>query len=141
MNRCNVSEDETTKALTAQYQVPGPMNQNNLKGHTLPLADANDFEQNCQSFGVHAMPSGGKKKNGIKDVSGPLSQVGPTPLKRNLPQAVNSDSLNGMDKSPPASDIEPTYLSKSTIVEKPRHRPKEKNKPLEQHSDGGITLN
>lgn len=141
MNRCGVSEDETTKALIAHYQVPAPMNQNNPQGHPLPLADANDFEQNRLSFGVHAMPSGGKKKNGIKDVSGPLSQVGPAPLKKNLQQAVNSDGLNGVDRSPPAGDIEPTHLSKSTIVEKPRQRPKEKNKHLEQHSDGGITFN
>ncbi|XP_057460813.1 cysteine-tryptophan domain-containing zinc finger protein 7-like [Actinidia eriantha] len=148
MNRCSVSEEETTKALIAIYQVPVSENQNNQHGHPsgalpgLSLADASHFGQNRQNLGFRAVPSGGKK-NGTKDVSAAFSQVGPAQLpnsvKKNPQAAVKSRSLNSANQSPPANVIEPIHLSTSSVLEKHQHKPKEKNKSLEQHSDGGET--
>ncbi|GFZ19525.1 CW-type zinc finger [Actinidia rufa] len=148
MNRCSVNEEETTKALIAMYQVPVPENLNNQHGHPncvlpgLSLADASHFGQNRQNLGFHAVPSCGKK-NGTKDVSTALGQVGPAQLpnsaKKNPQAAVKSRSLNGANQFSPANVIQPMYLSSSSVLEKHQHKLKEKHKSLERHSDGGET--
>ncbi|XP_057483856.1 cysteine-tryptophan domain-containing zinc finger protein 7-like [Actinidia eriantha] len=148
MNRCSVSEEETTKALIAMYQVPVPENLNNQHGHPsgvlpgLSLADASHFGQNRQNLGFHAVPSCGKK-NDTKDVSTALGQVGPAQppnsAKKNPQAAVKSRSLNGANQFSPANVIQPMYLSSSSVLEKHQHKLKEKHKSLEQHSDGGET--
>ncbi|KAI7982246.1 MORC family CW-type zinc finger protein 4 [Camellia lanceoleosa] len=149
MNRCSISEEETTKALMSLYQVPAPdkqINQHCHRGGVLPglsMTDDSRFDQNHQSLGFHAVPKGGKKKNRIKEVLTATSQDGPPQLfnsmKKNLQAAVKSRSLNGVNQSPVANEIEPMYLNKSSVVEKHRHKQKEKNKLLERHSDGGET--
>ena len=149
MNRCSVSEEETTKALIAMYQVPVPENLNNQHGHPsgvlpgLSLADASHCGQNCQNLGFLAVPSCGKK-NGTKDVSTALGQVSPAQfpnsVKKNPQAAVKSRSLNGANQFSPANVIQPMYLSGSSVLEKHHHKSKEKHKSLEQHSDGGITF-
>ncbi|KAA8529333.1 hypothetical protein F0562_033868 [Nyssa sinensis] len=72
MNRCSISEEETTKALIAHYQVSAPESQNNLHVHPggvvsgVTSSDARLFYQNHENVGSHAIPSGGKKKQGLK---------------------------------------------------------------------------
>ncbi|XP_028085244.1 LOW QUALITY PROTEIN: uncharacterized protein LOC114286290 [Camellia sinensis] len=149
MNRCSISEEETTKALMPLYQVPAPDKQINQHCHRagvlpgLSMTDDSRFDQNHRSLGFHAVPKGGKKKNRIKEVLAATSQDGPPQLfnsmKKNLQAAVKSRSLNGVNQSPVANEIEPMYLNKSSVVEKHRHKQKEKNKLLERHSDGGET--
>ncbi|KAF5931329.1 hypothetical protein HYC85_032202 [Camellia sinensis] len=149
MNRCSISEEETTKALMPLYQVPAPdeqINQHCHRGGVLPglsMTDDSRFDQNHRSLGFYAVPKGGKKKNRIKEVLAATSQDGPPQLfnsmKKNLQAAVKSRSLNGVNQSPVANEIEPMYLNKSSVVEKHRHKQKEKNKLLERHSDGGET--
>ncbi|XP_052205360.1 cysteine-tryptophan domain-containing zinc finger protein 7 isoform X2 [Diospyros lotus] len=145
-NRCTVSEEETTNAVIAMHQVSAPENQNNQHGHPgsvlpgLPMGETNCFDQSRQNLGFHPVPSGGKKKYGIKDVSDTMSHDGlalsSDSLKKNIPAPTKSRSLNGVNQSP-ASEIQPMHLSKSSVVEKHRHKKKEKNKSLEQHPNGG----
>ncbi|KAA8543137.1 hypothetical protein F0562_021368 [Nyssa sinensis] len=149
MNRCSISEEETTKALTALYPVPAPDSQNNLHVHPggvvsgLPMSDARHFGQNHQNLGSQAVPSGGKKKQGLKEVSNAtnsddLSQF--PNLMKNLQASVKSRSLNGVNQSPPVNELDLRHLSKASGMEVDKNRHKqEKNRLLEHHSDGGDT--
>ncbi|XAR58464.1 hypothetical protein NMG60_11013861 [Bertholletia excelsa] len=146
MNRYSISEEETTKALIAHYQVSAHQSQNKQHGYPdvflpkLSLADARHLDRNCQNES-HGMHSGKKKKTEIKDVSAALKQVGPSQfsnsVKDNLQASVTSRSLNVGKQSPPANETEPQHLSKPSFVEKRRCKQKQKNELREHHSDGG----
>ncbi|KAA8529321.1 hypothetical protein F0562_033880 [Nyssa sinensis] len=150
MNRCSISEEETTKALIAPITKSAPESQNSLHVHPggvvsgVTSSDARLFYQNHENVGSHAIPSGGKKKQGLKEVSNATNQDGttqfPNSLKKNLQASVKSRSLYGVNQSPPVNELDSQNLSKSSIavVEKHRHKQKEKNKPLEHYSEGGI---
>ncbi|XVF66250.1 hypothetical protein PTKIN_Ptkin10aG0020300 [Pterospermum kingtungense] len=74
MNRCDISEEETTKALNALYQLPVSENQNNPQNHangTMSLvtpAHHQDLHQNNSSFNSQASSFERKKKHGVKEV-------------------------------------------------------------------------
>lgn len=153
MNRCSVTEEETTektKALIAQYQVPVPGNQNNHPsnpgGFMEGVAQANfrHPDQNPQNFGLHAMPSGGKKKNGLKELSEASDKDGavqlPNSMKKNIQSSLKSKSLNDVNQSPPLNEPNFQQLSNSggMAVEKRKHKYKEKQKKLGSSYDGGI---
>ena len=147
MNRCSISEEETTKAVVTLLQFPAPDSHNNqhaYPGGVLPglsLADASRVDQNRQNLGCHDEPSVGEKKNELKVVAA-VNQDGPAqfpnPMKKNIP--AKSRSLNGANQSPTPNEIESRHLSKSLVVEKHRNKQKEKNKLREHHSDGGISV-
>nr|KYP71330.1 hypothetical protein KK1_010585 [Cajanus cajan] len=108
MNRCSFSEDETTKALVAFYQGPPLDGQSNLQNVSVP---------------------GGKKKlvkeipNSINKDSFPQSSY---PIKKNLPSAVKSRSLNDVNKSPAVSE-----------ADFPAEKHKNKQRMMEYNSDRG----
>ncbi|GFZ13712.1 CW-type zinc finger [Actinidia rufa] len=145
MNRCSISEEETTKAVVTLHQFPAPGNHNNQNAHPggvlpgLSLADASRLDQNHQNLACHDEPGVGKKKNEIKEVVAAVNQDGPAQfpnsMKKNIP--AKSRSLNGANQSPTPNEIESRHLSKSFVVEKHRNKQKEKNKLREHHSDGG----
>lgn len=155
MNRCSVSEEETTektKALIAQCQVPAPESQNNvprnpggfMEGEAFPKSRNPD--QNLESFGLHAMPSGGKKKNGPKELSNASNRDSsvqlPNSMKKNIQASVKSRSLNDVNQSPLLSEPDLQQLSKSSdmAVEKRKHKYKEKHKVLEPSTNGGMYM-
>ncbi|CBI32242.3 unnamed protein product, partial [Vitis vinifera] len=117
MNRCSISEEETTKALIALYQAPAPESQHNLQSR----ADS--------------------------EISNATNHDGPTQfsnsLRKNLQTSVKSRSLNDVNQSPLANELDFQHLSKSSdlALEKQRLKQKEKHKPLECYSDGGDTKN
>ncbi|KAF8401520.1 hypothetical protein HHK36_012460 [Tetracentron sinense] len=153
MNRCNISEEETTKALNALYQIPAPESQNNM--HSDPdrtalggtVVDVRHFDYNPQDFSSHAVPSGGKKKYGSKGISIATSHSGLTQFsdfeKKNQHASVKAKSLNDANEflleSNPANEPGFQHLSKSSnlAVEKHKHKQKEKQKLLERYPDGG----
>ena len=151
MNRCSVSEEETTKALIALYQVPAPESQQNLQGRPdsavsgVTLAGIRHPDQNHHILGSNTMLSGGKRKHGSKEISNATNHDGPTQfsnsLKRNLQTSVKSRSLNDVNQSPLVNELDFQHLSKSTdlALEKQRLKQKEKHK-LECYSDGGIVF-
>lgn len=75
MNKCSFSEDETTNALNALYQVPTsdiPINQLSYPNRVesdVTLASGQHFDPIPQEVGFNAVPGGGKKKQGSRAVS------------------------------------------------------------------------
>ncbi|PIN18026.1 hypothetical protein CDL12_09311 [Handroanthus impetiginosus] len=69
MNHCDISEDETTKALQALYVVPAPENQHNCQAHAdgtmngLGSASAHHFEQDNGNFASDQLKKQKLKEN------------------------------------------------------------------------------
>ncbi|XP_062021537.1 cysteine-tryptophan domain-containing zinc finger protein 3-like [Rosa rugosa] len=156
MNRCSVTEEETTdktKALIAQYQVPALGSQNNLPNNPggfmegVAQADFRHPDQNPQNFGLHAMPGSGKKKNGLKELSKASDKDGsillPNSMKKNIQASLKSKSLNDVNQSSPLNEPNFQQLSNSSdlAVEKRKHKYKEKQKVLASSYDGGPINN
>ncbi|GAV83365.1 zf-CW domain-containing protein [Cephalotus follicularis] len=121
MNRCSISEEETTKAVILLCQVPAP---------------------DSQSFGLPAMPIGGKKKHVYKETSNETYKDAPMKFSnsvKNVQASVRSGSLNDVHHSPLVSEPDFQQLNNSSDLdaEKHKHKRKEKHKVFEHHSDGG----
>lgn len=73
MNSCDFSEDETTKALYASYQMPISEGQNNLQTHASETAfgvssvDASQFGLNHKKSNSSVLHDQGKKKPFFKE--------------------------------------------------------------------------
>lgn len=156
MNRCGISEEETTKALRALYQVP-------MSGATAPASDK-QFSQHeypggalsgptpidtmhagleHQKAGIQAVDAGGKKIHVSKGVSSVTRQEGllsSNGVKRNHQGTPNSRSSNdGTNFLTDENGHQLVGLQSSSIIEKQRHKQKEKKKSLENYPDGGIS--
>ncbi|XP_031258978.1 uncharacterized protein LOC116117085 isoform X1 [Pistacia vera] len=151
MNRCSFTEEETTKALIAQYQVPAPESHNNLhinSGGVLPRANFPDVrhpDPNYRNFGPHAPPHGGKKKHGLKEIAGATIKDSHTQssnsMKKNIRASVRSGILNDMGQPSVVGEPDNRQVSRSSDLpgEKQKHKQKEKHKVLHPSSDGGYT--
>ena len=101
MNHCDISEEETTKAL---YQLSIPESQTNMHihingiGSRLTLADVQHPGQNHQNPSSHDMPNQGNKKYGCKKISNAGNNSGqiPNPAKNHRQEPLKSRSLTGM---------------------------------------------
>ncbi|ERN16955.1 uncharacterized protein LOC18445287 isoform X1 [Amborella trichopoda] len=148
LNKCSVSEEETSKALRAMYQVPEDQsnlhNQHDRVGSGVTLADTKPIGQGLEptSLKSGAMPGGGKKGIMPKDAAnapglGVLNYI-PNSVRKNQ-QTSKSKVLNDATQFP----SEPSQLNKVSVKgteligEKPKHKLKEKHKLLERSSDGG----
>ncbi|KAG4174369.1 hypothetical protein ERO13_A11G116500v2 [Gossypium hirsutum] len=140
MNRCNVDEDETTKAVLALYNVPAVESRTNLQSNSgnimsrLPSANALQPEQNQQSFGSCVMPPAGRKKDSLKEISNAML----TPMKKNMQSSIQSGSLNGVIQFPVVGESGLQHPSQCDLpVKKHKNKSKEKHKLVEHSSDGG----
>ena len=134
MNRCSFSEDETTKALIALYQVPPPDGQSNLQnvsGSVMvggTVATVQHPDQHQPNNDLNAIP-GGKKKI-VKDISNSANKDGfsqlSSSIKKNLSSSAKSKSLNEVTKSPVVSE-----------ADVPGEKHKNKQRMLEHNSDRG----
>ncbi|XP_022721726.1 uncharacterized protein LOC111279098 isoform X2 [Durio zibethinus] len=126
MNRCDISEEETTKALNALYQVPVAENQNDPRNHAnettsvVTSAHLRHLDQNNSSVYSHVSSIRGKKKHGLKEVpkagSRGLSQMSNS--KNNLLQeSFESRSLKDMTQVP----VESNLMTKSSFQQKEKH--------------------
>ncbi|MCD7466913.1 hypothetical protein HAX54_004005 [Datura stramonium] len=154
MNRCGISEEETTKALRALYQVPmngatAPASDKQYSQHEYPggalsglSLDTLNASQDHQKAGIPAIDAGGKKIYGSKGVSSVTKQEGSLSsngVRRNHLGTPNSRSSNGTANSPTDENGHQLVgLSSSSIIEEQRRKQKEKRRPHENHSDGGI---
>ncbi|XP_044492146.1 cysteine-tryptophan domain-containing zinc finger protein 7-like isoform X2 [Mangifera indica] len=142
MNRCSFTEEETTKALFAQYQVPAPESHNNLH---INFADVRHPDPNYQNFGSHTSPHGGKKKHGLKEIAGitikDCHNQSSNSMKKNIRASVRSGILNDMGQPSAVGEPDGQQVSKSSDLprEKHKHKQKEKHKVLDPSSDGGYT--
>lgn len=116
MNRCSISEEETTRAISAVNQVPAPDRQNNLHSHPEGgLSGVIKADKNHQDLGFNALSGGNKKKNIINATY----LQGPIQMKKN-PQATAEVNEFDMD------------------LEKQRNKQKENSKLFDHFSDGGL---
>lgn len=73
MNDCKISEEKTTKALNALYQLPAPENQHGVQNHAdtptngVHSVDEHLLNQNHQSVGFDYMANGSKKTHKMKE--------------------------------------------------------------------------
>jgi hypothetical protein len=73
MNSCDISEDETTKALYALYQMPMSEGQHNMQTHAsetafgVSSADALKFGLNQKNSSSDVLPDRGTKKHVFKE--------------------------------------------------------------------------
>ncbi|XP_022741106.1 uncharacterized protein LOC111292786 isoform X2 [Durio zibethinus] len=126
MNRCDISEEETTKALNALYQVPVAENQNNPQNHAngttsiVTSAHLQHLDQNNSSFSSQASHIRGKKKHGLKEVqkagSSGLSQMSNTKIKLQQ-ESLKNRSLSDMTQF----HVESNLKNKSTFEQKEKH--------------------
>lgn len=107
MNRCSVSQEETTNALNALYQVPISGIQNNQQSYPVgtatggTLVEAQHLNQNCQDLSFCAVPSGGKKKLEAKVVSNVAPHSGSKDamnFKKNQQVPVKSKGLQNLSQ-------------------------------------------
>lgn len=140
MNRCDISEDETTKALRALYQVPVSESQNN-QNH-VSSADFLRFDENGLNSTSQALSNRGKKRHGLKEISNVGISASPSRIlnhtTNHLHEPVKSRSLNDMNQSPLESNK--MKISSSQHVIKPRNSVLEKTiaKQKEKQENGGI---
>ncbi|KAK9055814.1 hypothetical protein SSX86_026899 [Deinandra increscens subsp. villosa] len=146
MNRCSISQEETTKAITTQFPGPAPAVhgfQPVQPGGTHPgpmLAEPLHPDQKHHSFGPQ---SGVKKKHGIKDLSNEQKQERPSmssnSTKKNLQTSNITRSLNGANQSLIVNETEfqDSGHSSSLIAEKYRLKHKEKKNIRENFVDEG----
>ncbi|PON96624.1 Spastin [Trema orientale] len=146
LNRCSVTEEETTKALLQMYPPPLPESQANLNSNPGGLFMGTTFA-NFRHPDQNPRDSGGKKKHSLKVMSNLVNKDSPTQLsnstKRNMQASVKSRSLNDVNNSPLANDPDFQQYSKSNdlITENQKHKYKEKNREVEPHAFGGDTKN
>ncbi|XP_022035461.1 uncharacterized protein LOC110937359 isoform X1 [Helianthus annuus] len=143
MNRCSISQEETTKAMTTQFPGPaptvhgfqpgGPHQPGPIPVEPLPLHP----DQRHQPFGRQ---SSVKKNHGIKDVSNePPKQERPSmssnSTKKNLQTSNKTRSLNGANQSPVVNEIDfqDSGHSSSLIAEKHKLKHKEKKKKIREN--------
>ena len=147
MNRCTFTEAETTQALVALYQA-APESQTNLHRNPggaiagVTFANVRHPDQNHKNIGLHVMPSGGKKKDGLKETSDATYKDGPSQLsnsmEKNLQALVKGRSLNDVNQSPLIGDPDFQQLSKSSDLPVKKH--KENHKVCDNYSDVGIVF-
>ncbi|KAL6185953.1 hypothetical protein ACLB2K_042075 [Fragaria x ananassa] len=114
MNQCDISEEETTKALNALYQPPSSESLTNPLAHAngtasvVPSVHAQHLDQNYQNHSSNSMSNMVKKRHGVKETQNAVSSDGV--LKPYLQEPVKSTSLKDMNQPP----LEPNTMKKST---------------------------
>lgn len=137
MNHCDISEEETTKALNALYQLPVSETQNILQNHVtgsaleVSLGDEQHLDQNHQNFSSHAISDRGKKRHGVREKAnagtiGGLAQIS-TSAKNKLQESVKSRSLNGTNQHHAETNL--MKKSSSQHLSPSRNIPNQREKP------------
>ncbi|CAI9765879.1 unnamed protein product [Fraxinus pennsylvanica] len=127
LNRCDISEDETTKALYALYKVPFPDNQSNLQTHADKITNGvasgggHRFSQNHQNFDSDQIADEGKKKRKFKETPNTDGISDPIPssnLNQNFQlQPVRNKSLKEVKVAPNlVNKSNMKYRNKSSAV-------------------------
>ncbi|KAJ4968928.1 hypothetical protein NE237_015629 [Protea cynaroides] len=154
MDRCDISEEETTRALHALYQAPIIEGQTNI--HSQPDAAASGvtmdevqrLDQNHRTLSLQVLPGSAKKKHGLKEVSSASKHTGSihfsSSTKKNQQPSAKSRSLNDVQLPLGSNPVnKPVFrqLSQSDdlAVKKHMHKQKDKQKLLETYLDGGVS--
>nr|GLL42602.1 uncharacterized protein LOC109160423 [Ipomoea trifida] len=158
MNRCGISEEETTKALRALYQFPtsaiavsaSETRTNNQHQYPdrklLGVASVDAFHPGLENrtLGIQVADASGKKKYGSKDPTDESKQAGLVQSSskiNNFQETSNNIGLNDSIQSPSGDNGHKKYSrqSSTSIKEKQRNKLKERKKLLGSiSSDGGA---
>ncbi|KAG2727151.1 hypothetical protein I3843_01G141700 [Carya illinoinensis] len=148
MNHCDISEEETTKALNALYQLPVPESQTKLQNHAtgttlgVSLGDKQHLDENNQNLSSHGISNRGKKKPGFKEkanagtIGGPFQVSNST--KNKLQESEKSRSLN--DTNQHLAEANPMKKSSSQHLNVLRNLIAEKDMPSQREkpiNEGG----
>lgn len=144
MNKCSISEEETTRALHASYQAPLAENQITLNVPSNQAASGAFFingqyaDQNHHT-GFQLAADYGKKKHSMKDVPSHGTQLGDCVKNRHASAESISLSENQINSNG-SSKYSFEHMSKSADLnfEKVKERRKKKHKTVEQCSTGGF---
>ncbi|KAJ8749670.1 hypothetical protein K2173_026319 [Erythroxylum novogranatense] len=141
MNRCSLSEEETTNALIALYQVPPPESKSNQKNN-LGLVASKETITETHPGHIHTnIANGAKENNSLKESSNPVNRDGLSHLvKKNIQASVASVRSIEVSKSPLVSETD-LIVDKSSdlVMENHSHKQKEKNKVLDYDGATGDT--
>ncbi|CAN4091790.1 unnamed protein product [Withania somnifera] len=160
MNRCDISEEETTRALHAFYQIPLPDNLNSLQNHAgrsvagVISGDMHGLGGNSQIGDFNYLANGGKKKHKLRETPNASSNHCPmlttnSNLQRELVKSrslknvnqpvAESNSISKFIAQIPvkSSDVHGKYLDKpkehmANGDEKPRKKSKRESDPYGQ---------
>lgn len=143
MNRCSISEEETTKAITSRF--PGPsLVQGSQPVHPGgPQLRPNGINRH---FGSEIPSAGVKKKHESKDLTNEVKQERPSSssnsAKKNLHTSYRSRSLNGGNRSPCVNEAEfrDSGHSSDMIAEKDRSKRKGNDKRSGNFVDEGNNI-
>ncbi|XP_072983792.1 cysteine-tryptophan domain-containing zinc finger protein 7-like [Typha latifolia] len=150
MNSCDISEEETTKALNALYMAPAPEIGINSDGRhdvaALSMTAANVLHLNQGvEQNVQCMTTIGKRKSGPKDETNVPNHLSITQASNSLKKKQQAASRNLNDVN--NHHLEPSSYSKAAsehgnkpmdfTVEKHKSRQKEKHKNQRCYQDGG----
>ncbi|KAK8539346.1 hypothetical protein V6N13_104412 [Hibiscus sabdariffa] len=144
MNRCDISEDDTTKALNALYQIPIAENQNNPQNHANGTMSAHlqHLDQKNASFNSQVSSIQGKKNHCPKEVrkagSSGLSQLSNS-KKNQQQESLKSRSLKNMTRVP----AEPN-LTKKTSFQQNEKNPDAgvvKQSKMKRKRESGLYVN
>ncbi|XP_014501408.1 uncharacterized protein LOC106762170 isoform X1 [Vigna radiata var. radiata] len=145
MNSCEFSEDETTKALYALYQMPISQVQNNMQSHgtetAIGVSSPNSLQYGLnQNMSSSDMSDRGRKKLVIKEktMSGINNDMHrfSNSVKANVQVSGKNRSLNGLNQHP--ADLNPVkkmtnsskHLSRPDNMIEEKHVPKENEKQV-----------
>lgn len=149
MNSCDFSEDETTNALRALYQMPISEGQNNMQTHATETAvgvssgDALKFGLNHKKSSSGVLLDRGKKKHVIKEkimsgINNDMLQLSNSAMISAQVSGKNK-SLNYMDHHPadsnPMKKLNSKHSSRFNMLEE-KHVPKVK----EEQIHGGTSF-
>ncbi|CAL9100108.1 unnamed protein product [Musa acuminata var. zebrina] len=152
MNRCDVSEEETTNALHALYLAPAPENGASLEGRDVaaPSASLTSGVRLGQNLELHVqnVPITEKKKSALKDASSIPTHSTPTQIpnfvKKDEQAFVKSRSSNDTNlylhseiDSSSKGGLGNTSRLTDFGVEKHKPKQKDKHKNRRGNSDGG----
>ncbi|WCJ23523.1 Cysteine-tryptophan domain-containing zinc finger protein 7 [Euphorbia peplus] len=114
MNRCDISEEETTKALNALYHVPLATGQNNLQidtSKTTSGVQVQHVDHSLQSLNSLAVPTPAKKKHGLKEIAKAGMMQSSNSSNNHLQESVKSRSVNNMNQPPAEANL----VNKSSV--------------------------
>ncbi|KAK4372550.1 hypothetical protein RND71_007934 [Anisodus tanguticus] len=143
MNRCDISEEETTRALHALYQMPLPDNLNSVQSHAgrsaagVISADMHGLGGNSQNEDFDYMANGGKKKHKLRETPNTSSNHGPT-------LSTNSNLQHELFKSRSLKNVNQPVAESNSISKSNAQIPvkssdvlgKHLNKPKEHMANG-----
>ncbi|KAJ0449867.1 putative transcription factor & chromatin remodeling CW-Zn family [Helianthus annuus] len=144
MNRCSISEEETTKAITSRF--PGPVPGSQPVHPSGPHLGVISHDGPHQHFGSEITSSSVKKKHGLEDLTYEAKWDGPSlssnSSKKKRHSSCKTRSVNGINHSSLVNEVEfqDSGQSRDVIVEKDKIKHEEDNKIRENFADEGNNI-